>query len=80
MSWREYVACTDTFGFCSCCGTQVFDEDGYYVAVVDDWYCKTCFDAFYSGATHFSVDLAKERSNYNKMVVLLKDLGTFENG
>ena len=79
MSWREYVAVTDTFGFCSCCGTQDFQEDGYYVAVVNDWYCKTCYDAYIAGAKRYSVDLIKERKNYNKMVESLKDIGTWEN-
>ena len=79
MSWREYVAATDTFGFCSCCGTQSFPEDGYYVAMVNDWYCKTCYDAYISGATHFKVDLEKERLAFNDMKNKLIGLGTWEN-
>lgn len=78
MSWREYVAISDTFGFCDCCATQNFDEDGYYVAVVDSWYCKTCFDAYYDSATHYTVDSLKERKNFNAVVEKLKDLGTWE--
>lgn len=77
MSWREYVAITDSFGLCDCCGTDDFDKDGYYVAVVDSWYCETCFDAYYESAKHFSVDAIKERANYNVKVAKLRDLGTW---
>ena len=79
MSWREYVAATDTFGICDCCGSSDFDEGGYYVALVNDWYCKTCFDAYYSGAVRASSDLIKERENWNKMVGKLRDLGCWGN-
>ena len=78
MSWREYVAITDGFGFCSCCSTQDFDHCGYYVALVDDWYCPTCYDAYMSGAVRSSVDLEKERQNYNRVMNALKDLGTWD--
>lgn len=77
MSWREYVAITDSFGLCDCCGTQRFDEGGFYVALVNDWYCKTCYDAYISGAKRYSVDREKERLNYNSVVNKLKDLGTW---
>lgn len=80
MSWREYVASSDTFGFCDCCTTQNFDEDGYYVATIGSWFCKTCFNAYYDTAVHYSVDSIKERQKYNEMVEKLKDLGTWENG
>ena len=77
MSWREFVAARDEFGQCYCCGEANFDEGGYYVAIVDDWYCKTCFDAYYSGAKRTKGDLEKERMNYNKMRNRLRDLGCF---
>lgn len=78
MSWREYVAITDTFGLCDCCGTSDFDEDGYYVATIDSWYCKTCFNAYYSGAKHYKVDMLAEREAYNKYMKKLKQLGTWQ--
>ena len=77
MTWREYVAITDSFGICDCCGTQQFDNRGYYVALVNDWYCPTCLDAYLKGAKRYSVDLEKERYNFNNVVSKLKDLGTW---
>lgn len=78
MSWREYVAITDSFGLCDCCGTQDFSDGGYYVALVDDWYCSHCYNLYMSGAQRFSVDLEKERQNYNRVVNALKGLGTWD--
>lgn len=77
MPWREYVAITDSWGLCSCCGQYDSEAIFYYVAVINDFFCKTCFDAWYSGATHYSVDLQKERQNWNKTVEKLRDVGVW---
>ena len=75
VSWKEYVALTDSWGMCDCCGDYDSEMVFYYVAVIDSFLCKTCFDAWYSTAKRYSVDIEKERQNYNKKKSRLKDLG-----
>lgn len=78
MSWREYVAATDTWGWCDLCGFNEFgDEEGYYIAVINQWYCKKCYDAWYSTATHYKVDTEKERASYNVIMNKLKGMGVW---
>jgi len=79
MSWREYVACTETWGLCDCCGESDFDTGGYYIATIDSWFCQKCFDAYISTATHHRTDLKMEQQRWSKMVGKLRDLGTWEN-
>ena len=75
MPWKEYVAITDSFGQCFCCGEYDSEMIFYYVATIDSFFCKTCYDAWYSGATNYKVDREKERQNWNKTVGKLRDLG-----
>lgn len=75
VSWKEYVALTDSWGICDCCGNYDCEMVFYYVAVIDSFLCKTCFDAWYSNATHYKVDIQKERYNYNNKKQKLQDLG-----
>lgn len=75
MPWKEYVAISDTFGLCSCCGEYDSEMIFFYVATIDSFFCKTCFDAWYSGAINYKVDREKERQNWNKIVGKLRDLG-----
>ena len=78
MTWREYVACTETWGLCDCCGESDFDNGGYYVANVNDWYCPKCFKAYYDSARFNKIDIRTERQNYNNIVGKLRDLGVWE--
>ena len=75
MTWKEFVAITDSWGLCDCCGQYDSDMVFYYVAVENVFFCKKCFDAWYSGAKHYTVDLQKERENWNKTISKLRDLG-----
>lgn len=75
LPWKEYVAITDTYGICDCCGEYDSQMTFYYVAVENVFFCKKCFDAYCSGATHYKVDLQKERQNWNDKVSKLRDLG-----
>lgn len=68
MTWAEYVATTDTWGMCDCCGKYDANEEYYYVAMVNDFYCKTCFEAWYNSQKYLSPsDYKKERENFNSM-------------
>ena len=75
MPWKEYVAITDSFGQCDCCGEYDSQMVFYYVAIVNSFFCKTCFDAWFSTAVRYKVDLQKERQNWNEKIAKLRDLG-----
>ena len=80
MSWREYVAATDTWGWCDLCGTNDFSDnggEGYYIAVINQWYCWRCAQQYFLSATHYEVDKEKERQNFNDMKHKLERLGVW---
>lgn len=78
VSWKEYVALTDSWGIADCCGQNTIEEKLYYIAVLDQFYCKPCFDAWYSGVKKYKSDLEKEQMNFIKIKHKLEDLGTWE--
>ena len=79
LTWREYVAATDTFGLCDACGQNSSEEPLYYVAVVDHVFCEMCFKAWYDTAKRYSVDMPKEQEAFIRMKHKLMDLGCWEN-
>jgi hypothetical protein len=52
-----------TLGRCDFC----FDEpnDGYYVAVLNQWLCKDCYDKWLANAEYYPEDAKVEIRNYN---------------
>ena len=80
MTWREYVAAQDCWGWCDLCGTNDFSDNGgigYYIPMIDQWYCKSCWDKYYATATHYKVDMEKERQKFNEMKQKLERLGVW---
>lgn len=78
MSWADFVATTDSWGMCYCCSKYDASEKYYYVAMVNDYYCKTCFDAWYNSKKYLScADYQKERENYNKTIKLMQQKGVW---
>lgn len=49
-------------GICDFCA--VIPEKGYYVAVLNQWLCKECFDDWYGCAERYSEDIPIEEKNY----------------
>lgn len=78
MSWKEYVAATDSWGLCDICGNNSSEQPLYFVALVNQCYCKTCLDAYLSGAKRYKSDFEKEQENFIKMKNKLIDLGVME--
>lgn len=78
MCWREYVACTDSFGLCGLCGDNSSEDPLYFIAVIDQAYCKTCFDAWYGSARRYSSEMEKEQHAFVVMREKLRDLGAWE--
>lgn len=76
-NWVEYVNVTDTFGLCDVCANNSSDDPIYYIAVLDQWYCKTCLDAYLSGAKKYKSDIQKEQENFVRVKHKLEDLGVY---
>ena len=79
MTWQEFVAITDTWGLADCCGQNTSEEPVFFIATLNQFYCTSCYNAWYDTATHYRVDVEKERYNYNDVVKKLKALGTWQN-
>lgn len=79
MNWKEYVGCTGKWSLCDLCGEAVSEEDGYYIALIDSWYCKTCLEAYLKGAKRYKSDMEKEQKNFVDMKTKLVDMGVWEN-
>ena len=77
LSWKEYVAATDTWGLCDICGDNSSEESLYFVALVNQTYCKKCLDAYLKGAKRYKSDFKKEQENYIRIRNELKDLGVW---
>ncbi len=78
MSWKEYVAATDSWGLCDICGDNSSEEPLYYVALVNQGFCPDCFDAYYNGVKRCRGDIEKEQKNYIEMKNKLIDLGAWD--
>ena len=79
MTWAEYVAASDTWGWCDLCQQTDFqDKFGYYIAGIDRWYCEMCYKAWYDSVLPRTIDVIPERENYNKMMNKLKQIGTWD--
>lgn len=49
-------------GVCDSCMTA--PEVGYYIAVLNQWFCKECFDSWYERAVRYKEDIPYEEKNY----------------
>lgn len=51
-----------TLGVCDGCLSS--PEGGYYVAVLNQWLCKNCYEEWYSNAVFYPEDRGVEIRNY----------------
>lgn len=56
-----YVACGSP-GICDFCGDS--SSEGYYIAVLNHWYCPECFEEWKQRARYYPQDAVVERRNY----------------
>ena len=49
-------------GICDSCGKS--KPDGYYIAVLNCWYCKDCFNKWYMLAKYYPEDAEIENRNF----------------
>ena len=60
-SLEMYSACGSP-GICDYCGQH--SENGYYIAVINRWYCPDCYEAFKRDARYSPKDAPVEERNY----------------
>ena len=78
MTWKEYVAATDSWGLCDICGNNSAEEKIYFVALVNQAYCERCLTAYMKDAKRTKSDLQKEQSYFVNMKNKLVDLGVWD--
>jgi hypothetical protein len=79
LTWKEYVAATDTWGLCDVCGDNSSEEPLYFIALINQTYCKKCLEAYLKEARRYKSDFKKEQENFITMRNKLIDLGCWEN-
>lgn len=50
-------------GICDYCGKAA--SNGYYIAVLNSWYCPHCYIEWYNRATYYKEDKNIEERNFN---------------
>lgn len=58
-------------GICDSCGEP--DSHGYYIAVLNRWYCPKCYERWHKGAVYYPEDKPIEEKNfkvYSKLLAL----------
>ena len=55
---------------CDSCGTHALE--GYYIAVLNQWFCPKCYQEWYLRAKHYPQDTVIENRNYTNMQNMLE--------
>lgn len=50
-------------GICDFCGEPT--ENGFYIAVINQWFCPKCYEDFLSRTPYYKEDAAVEERNFN---------------
>lgn len=70
----EAIAVKDFDGMrCELCDNDC--EAGYFIPVINSYYCQTCFDAWYKSATRYKSDIPEETRRFNDLVAAFTDMG-----
>ncbi len=62
ISRIEMVSRLGSFGICDSCNRTA--ANGYYVAVLNKWFCKECYNDWLSRAVNYPQDRAIENRNF----------------
>lgn len=64
-SWRMICALSEygCVGICDSCGSSNC-QDGFYIAVLNCWYCSDCFHKWYARAKCYASDEYVENKNF----------------
>lgn len=64
----------DREGFCDNCNVILFEgqnEPVYYIAVLNELFCKDCFDDYIENSPYYEEDKIYEKNNYNRYAKIL---------
>ena len=62
VSRIEMVDKCDSFGICDSCNETA--ETGFYIAVMNQWFCPKCYQNWYRRARRYPEDVAIENKNF----------------
>lgn len=71
MSSLEVGSVFGGMGFCDWCGED--HTNGFYIAVLNHWYCKKDYEMFLDRANNYDEDRNIEELNFLRATNLLKD-------
>lgn len=69
VSAAELFAKVGGYGICDFCNSTA--EKGYYIAVLNRWYCSECYEDFCKHSTYYKEDAGLEKKNYELYAKLL---------
>lgn len=70
VSTPELFAKAGGYGICDSCNAPA--EKGYYIAVLNRWYCPKCYAEFCERAKYHKEDAVIENKNYNVYAKLFR--------
>ena len=68
-SRSEMNSACDSLGICDYCNES--PENGYYIAVLNSWYCPKCYKRWRASAKPYAEDKPIERRNFQYYGMLL---------
>ena len=68
-SAKEMFYAFGSLGICDNCNDV--SRDGYYIAVLNQWFCKKCFERFKSDAKWYPEDAQIEERNFKHYALCL---------
>ena len=66
MSNVEVSSVFGGFGICDCCNINA--REGYYIAVLNSYYCEQCYQSFLETATNYPEDQNIEERNIKNVL------------
>lgn len=69
VSAAELFAKVGRYGICDFCNNP--SETGYYIAVLNKWYCPECYSEFCERSKHYGEDDKIEKKNYERYAKML---------
>lgn len=64
ISAAELFAKVGGYGICDFCNTP--SKTGYYIAVINKWYCLECYSDFCKRSKRYDEDARIEEKNYER--------------
>lgn len=65
MSLVEVNQAFGGLGICDLCNTS--SQAGYYIAVLNSWYCHECYNRWVKNAKRYAEDIAIETRNFERV-------------